>query len=63
MLGKILRAICRLSSRLMTHFLKTMQEHYPDDMALLSRTSIIDEVQWSPRADGPAGGSGQSIQG
>ncbi len=35
--------ICRSSLRLTTYFLKTLQEQYPNDTALLGRASIIDE--------------------
>ncbi|EJN7219509.1 glycogen phosphorylase [Klebsiella variicola] len=43
MLGKILPRHLQIIFEINDYFLKTMQEHYPDDMALLSRTSIIDE--------------------
>ena len=43
MLGKILPRHLQIIFEINDYFLKTMQEHYPDDIALLSRTSIIDE--------------------
>ena len=41
--GKILPRHLQIIFEINDYFLKTMQEHYPDDIALLSRTSIIDE--------------------
>lgn len=42
MLGKILPRHLQIIFEINDYFLKTMQEHY-HDIALLSRTSIIDE--------------------
>ncbi|WP_109001803.1 glycogen phosphorylase [Klebsiella pneumoniae] len=43
MLGKILPRHLQIIFEINDYFLKTMQEHYPNDTDLLSRTSIIDE--------------------
>ncbi len=43
MLGKILPRHLKIIFEINDYFLKTLQEQYPDDIGLLSRTSIIDE--------------------
>ena len=43
MLGKILPRHLQIIFEINDHFLKTVQEHFPNDDALLSRISIIDE--------------------
>ncbi|STR68591.1 glycogen phosphorylase [Raoultella ornithinolytica] len=43
MLGKILPRHLQIIFEINDYFLKTLQEQYPNDTALLSRTSIIDE--------------------
>jgi starch phosphorylase len=43
MLGKILPRHLQIIFEINDYFLKTVQEQYPDDVDLLSRTSIIDE--------------------
>jgi len=43
MLGKILPRHLQIIFEINDYFLKTVQEQYPNDTALLSRTSIIDE--------------------
>jgi len=43
MLGKILPRHLQIIFEINDYFLKTLQEQYPDDLGLLSRTSIIDE--------------------
>ncbi|MCL0251518.1 glycogen/starch/alpha-glucan phosphorylase, partial [Escherichia coli] len=43
MLGKILPRHLQIIFEINDYFLKTLQEQYPNDTDLLSRTSIIDE--------------------
>ncbi len=43
MLGKILPRHLQIIFEINDYFLKTLQEQYPEDSGLLSRTSIIDE--------------------
>lgn len=52
MLGKILPRHLQIIFEINDYFLKTLQEQYPNDTDLLSRTSIIDESN-GRRADGP----------
>ena len=44
MLGKILPRHLQLIFQINDHFLKDVKEQYPDDDALLSRVSVIDET-------------------
>jgi len=59
MLGKILPRHLQIIFEINDYFLKTLQEQYPNDTGLLSRTSIIDESKRPPRAHGVAGGGDQ----
>ncbi len=43
MLGKILPRHLQIIFEINDYFMKTLQEQYPNDIALLNRTSIIDE--------------------
>ena len=43
MIGKILPRLLSIIFEINDFFLKTIQDHYPDDLDLLSRISIIDE--------------------
>ena len=58
MLGKILPRHLQIIFEINDYFLKTLQEQYPNDTDLLSRTSIIDESN-GRRVRMAAGGSGQ----
>ena len=60
MIGKILPRHLSIIFEINDFFLKTIQDHYPDDLDLLSRISIIDENARPPDSHGLAGGCSQS---